>query len=53
MNNINDNYLGSVIKQMEYYKSLGEKAMSQLSDEHFVIKLNDESLARKRGGIRE
>jgi len=40
---INDNYLGSVIKQMEYYKSLGEKAMSQLSDEHFVIKLNDES----------
>ena len=43
MDNINDSYLGSVIKQMEYYKSLGEKAMSQLSDEHFVIKLNDES----------
>lgn len=43
MENMNVNYLVSAIKQLEYYKSLGEKAMSQLSDDQFGVKLNEES----------
>ncbi|SFH25667.1 DUF1572 family protein [Pedobacter insulae] len=37
------NYLTSVIKQFEYYKLLGEKAMAQLPDEAFFWQYNEES----------
>ncbi len=43
MKSVNQNFLESVIKQMEYYKSLGEKAMIQLSEDQFGVKLNDDS----------
>jgi hypothetical protein len=36
-------YLESVIKQMEYYKSLGEKAMGQVSDPELFWEFNEES----------
>ncbi|KAA0992435.1 DUF1572 family protein [Dyadobacter aurulentus] len=36
-------YLSSVIKQFEYYKLLGEKAMAQLSDEALFWQYNEES----------
>jgi len=40
-------YLESVIKQFQYYKSLGEKAMSQLTDNelHQELKKNSNSIA--------
>lgn len=38
-----ENYLHSAIKQFEYYKSLGEKTMSQLSDEELFWQYNVES----------
>lgn len=37
------NYLQSVIKQLEYYKLLGEKAMLQLSDEQLFVIPSHES----------
>ena len=36
-------YLSSVIKQFEYYKMLGEKAMEQLPDETLFWQYNNES----------
>lgn len=38
-----NDYLDSVKKQFEYYKSLGEKTFSQLPDEKLFWKYNDES----------
>jgi len=43
MEDLKDNYLVSVIKQMEYYKSLGEKAMLQLDDDQLTVQMNEES----------
>ncbi|MBS1532348.1 MAG: DUF1572 domain-containing protein [Bacteroidetes bacterium] len=40
---MNKEYLESVIKQFEYYKLLGEKAMAQMSDEHLFWQYNDDS----------
>jgi Protein of unknown function (DUF1572) len=40
---MNTDYLDSVIKQFEYYKMLGEKTFSQLTDEQLFIQLNEES----------
>ncbi len=40
---MNNGYLESVIKQFEYYKMLGEKTFSQLTDEHLFWRYNDES----------
>lgn len=37
------NYLESVIRQMEYYRMLGEKTMEQLSDEQLFIQPNEAS----------
>jgi hypothetical protein len=37
------NYKSSVIKQFEYYKMLGEKAMLQVADEKLFLKYNDDS----------
>jgi hypothetical protein len=36
-------YLSSVKKQFEYYKTLGEKAMGQVSDDKLFWQYNDES----------
>ncbi len=36
-------YLGSARKQFKYYKSLGEKTFSQLTDEQFSWQYNNES----------
>ena len=36
-------FLDSAKKQFEYYKMLGEKTFSQLSDEQLFIQLNEES----------
>ncbi|NGY38068.1 DUF1572 family protein [Flavobacterium sp. XN-5] len=36
-------YLSSVIKQMHYYKTVGEKAMDQLEPEQLFIVTNDDS----------
>jgi hypothetical protein len=36
-------YLNSVKKQFEYYKMLGDKTFSQLSDEQFFWQFNEES----------
>lgn len=36
-------YLYSTTKQFQYYKSLGDKTMSQLSDDQLFWKYNDES----------
>lgn len=38
-----DNYLESVIKQFEYYKWLGEKAMEQVPEEALFWQYNNES----------
>lgn len=40
---MNGNYLTSAIKQFEYYKSLGEKAMSQMPDDALFWQYNDAS----------
>ena len=37
------NYLNTTIKQFQYYKLLGDKTMSQLSDEQLFWKYNSES----------
>ncbi|MEO9534133.1 MAG: DUF1572 family protein [Crocinitomicaceae bacterium] len=37
------NYLNSVIKQFEYYKSLGDKTLVQLEEDDFQFQLDDES----------
>ena len=36
-------YLNSVIRQFEYYKSLGEKTFAQISDENFFWQYNENS----------
>jgi hypothetical protein len=43
MHDILENYLDCNIKQFEYYKSLGEKGMSQVPDEALFFKLSSES----------
>ncbi len=43
MNAILENYLDCNIKQFEYYKLLGEKAMNQISDEALFHKFSSES----------
>lgn len=43
MENQDDNYLDSVRKLFRYYKTLGDKAMAQVSDEGFYWRYNDES----------
>jgi Protein of unknown function (DUF1572) len=40
---MNSNYLESVIKQLEYYKLLGEKTISQIPDEKLFLQFNDDS----------
>jgi hypothetical protein len=40
---MNKDYLESVIKQFEYYKLLGEKAMGQLPEEKLFWQYNEES----------
>lgn len=37
------NYLDTIIKQFEYYKMLGDKTFSQLSDDKFFEQYNDDS----------
>lgn len=37
------NYLNSATKQFEYYKMLGDKTISQLSDEQLFVQMNAES----------
>jgi len=41
--NINEQYLTSVKKQFEYYKTLAEKAMDQLEPEQLFITFNEDS----------
>jgi hypothetical protein len=43
MSNVNSEYLVSVIKQFEYYKLLGERTFSQVTDEQLSWQYNDES----------
>src|SRR5688500_12102357 len=38
-----DGYLESIIKQMEYYKMLGEKTFQQISDEKLFWQYNEDS----------
>lgn len=40
---MDNNYLDSVKKQFEYYKSLGEKTFDQIDDEKLFWQYNDES----------
>lgn len=40
---MNTQYLPAVIKQFNYYKTIGEKAMRQISDDMLFWKSNDES----------
>lgn len=40
---ISNPYLESVIKQFQYYKVLGEKAMAQLEPEQLFLEMNDDS----------
>jgi len=40
---MNSSYLESIIKQFEYYKSLGEKTFEQINDEDIHWQFNDES----------
>lgn len=40
---MNSNYLQSVIKQFEYYKMLGEKTFTQLTDEDLFWQHNEDS----------
>ena len=37
------NYLNSTIKQFEYYKSLGDKTIAQISEDEIHLKLDDAS----------
>lgn len=39
---MDNNYLESVLKQFEYYKSLGEKTFAQLTDEQLFLQYNEE-----------
>lgn len=39
----NNEFLNSVIRQFEYYKSLGDKAFSQVLDEHLFWQCNEDS----------
>lgn len=41
--NISQDFLESAKKQFEYYKMLGEKTFSQLTDEQLFMQLNEES----------
>jgi predicted DNA-binding ArsR family transcriptional regulator len=41
--NINEQYLTSVKKQFEYYKTLAEKAMDQLEPEQLFVTFNEDS----------
>lgn len=43
MNSVSQNYLDSSRKQFEYYKSLGDKTFSQLTDEEIHWQLNEDS----------
>jgi len=43
MENAGSNYLSSVRKQFRYYKSLGDKAIDQVPDEHIHWQYNTES----------
>ena len=38
-----ENFLESSIKQFQYYKMLGEKTFSQLSEQHLFLELNQET----------
>ena len=38
-----DSYLPSVVKQFQYYKSLGEKTFEQLSDDELFWQSDDEA----------
>ena len=40
---MNHSYLNSAIKQFEYYKSLGDKTFSQLTQEQLFYHINEES----------
>jgi Protein of unknown function (DUF1572) len=40
---MNSNYLESVTKQFEYYRLLGEKAISQIPDEKLFLQFNEDS----------
>lgn len=40
---LNALYLQSVRKQLEYYKTIGEKAMAQLEDQQLFTKTNDDT----------
>ena len=40
---MNSSYLSSIIKQFEYYKSLGDKTFNQLTDEQIHWQYNNES----------
>lgn len=40
---MNTNYLESVIKQFEYYKMLGDKTFTQISEEKFFWQFNEDS----------
>jgi len=36
-------YLGSIKKQFEFYKMLGDKTIAQLDDHHLFLQINDET----------
>lgn len=40
---INDIYLGSIKKQMLYYKTIAEKAMEQLEEEQLFVSVNEDT----------
>lgn len=40
---VDDNYLGSILQQFEYYKTLGERTFTQLSDDQLFWKYNEYS----------
>jgi hypothetical protein len=40
---MNSNYLESVIKQLEYYRLLGEKTIAQIPEEKLFVQFNEES----------
>ncbi|MFK8060167.1 MAG: DUF1572 family protein [Polaribacter sp.] len=40
---MNNSYLKSILKQFEYYKSLGDKTFHQLSEDDFFKQVNNES----------
>jgi Protein of unknown function (DUF1572) len=41
--NMDNGYLTSVVKQFQYYQSLGEKAFDQLADDALFWQYNEES----------